>query len=77
MTGTWQLAIIQAFTAHWEMQIEQILCILSLKDKCILQNTFMTGTWQLAIIQAFTAPWEMQIEQMVTFSKYCLNITNF
>ena len=25
MRGTWQLAIIKAFTAHWEMQIEQMV----------------------------------------------------
>ena len=30
MAGTWQLPIIQAFTAHWEMQIKQMATFLKL-----------------------------------------------
>ena len=43
MTGTWQFAIIQAFTAHWEMQIEQMAIF---SKQCFNIKNFKYFKWE-------------------------------
>ena len=43
MKGTWQLAIIQAFKAHWELQIEQIVIF---SKQCSNISNFEYFEWE-------------------------------